>query len=256
MDLKRFRIIPLARRLASGARFPAGVPALSRLTMRALVDLILPDQCRLCAEVSDQAGYCARCAARLPRHDRQCRICGVPFTGGAICGRCQRQPPPILETIAPFQYAPPVSDDIHQLKYHRKLACGRDLGTLLARELARRASWRPDVLVPVPLHWKRRFRRGFNQSVEIAVPVSRALDVPIDLNLVERRVHTAPQVGLMPAQRRRNTRRAFRATEVRKPESAAIVDDVITSGSTVSEVAHCLRRSGVKWIVVWALTRV
>jgi ComF family protein len=220
-----------------------------------LVDLLIPDQCRLCGTGSERGGYCRDCAAALPRHPIQCRACGVPIAREGLCGRCQQDPPPIDETIAPFQYAPPVSDAIQQLKYHRKLACGRDLGILLARELEARLPELPDVLVPVPLHWKRLFNRGFNQAIEIAGPVSRSLNIPIDTSLVQRRLDTAHQVGLTPAQRRRNIRRAFACPERSLFRSAAILDDVVTSGATVAEVARCLRASGVDYVAVWALSR-
>jgi ComF family protein len=228
---------------------------LSSLAARYLIDVLLPDQCRICGAALPSAGYCPPCATGLPRHGLQCPACATPVPVRGLCGRCQRQPPPVAETIAPFRYAPPISEDIHQLKYRRKLACGRDLGALLARELESRLPELPDVLVPVPLHWKRQFRRGFNQSVEIAGPVSRTLRIPIDPGLVRRRVHTMPQVGLRPAQRRRNIRRAFAATDAPMPTSAAIVDDVITSGATVFEVARCLRAAGVQTVFVWALAR-
>lgn len=229
---------------------------LASLRAHNLIDMLLPDQCRLCGAASDNAGYCSACAAGLPRHGCQCPCCGIPVTVAAMCGRCQRYPPPILETIAPFQHTASVRDDIHQLKYRQKLACGRDLGFLLAREVEQQASWLPEVLVPVPLHWKRRLGRGFNQSVEIARPVSRALGIPINLSLITRQIHTAPQVRLASAQRRRNIRRAFQTTHQPVPASAAIIDDVITSGSTATEVARCLRAAGVQHVVAWALARV
>ncbi|MDZ7842497.1 MAG: ComF family protein [Gammaproteobacteria bacterium] len=225
------------------------------LTPGHLIDLLLPDLCRVCGGDTRSAGYCDACAAGLLRHGRQCRACGVPVVIDGLCGRCQRRPAPIAETVAPFRYAPPVSEDIHKLKYHRKLACGRDLGTLLARELEARLPELPEVLVPVPLHWRRQFQRGFNQSVEIARPVSRILGVPIETGLVKRTAYTPPQVGLGPATRRRNLRRAFKTTGATMPASVAIVDDVITSGATVAEVARCLRRAGVETVFVWALVR-
>lgn len=228
---------------------------LALLSARQFLAVLLPDQCRICRATSGSAGYCPDCAAALPRHDRQCLVCGVPVAIDGLCGRCQREPPHVSETIAPFRYVDPVRADIHQLKYHRKLACGRDLGTLLARELARRGAWLPDVLVPVPLHWKRQLVRGFNQCVEIAEPVSRAYGIQIDSGLVKRRVHTIPQVGLVPAQRRRNVRRVFQCRKGPVPESAAIIDDIITSGSTIAEVALCLRAAGVRHVVAWALAR-
>lgn len=224
-----------------------------RHALRGLVDVLLPGRCRQCGSPCPEGGYCTGCAAGLERHLNPCRICGAPFTGDDVCGRCQHDPPPFFETIAPFMYAPPVSEDIQKLKYRRRLACGRDLGCLLAAELERRAPVLPDALVPVPLHWKRRFQRGFNQSVEIARPVSHRFQIPIDPGLVQRRVQTTPQVGLKPAQRRKNLRRAFRSKSTQAPASVAIIDDVVTSGSTVREVARCLRGAGVQSICVWAV---
>jgi ComF family protein len=220
-----------------------------------VIDVVLPEQCGLCGQASDRTGYCGDCVSGLDRHARQCRICGAPFSGDEICGRCQIEPPPITETIAPFKYAAPISDTIHALKYRRRLACGRDLGYLLASEVEKRISEVPEVLVPVPLHWKRQFWRGFNQSVEIARPVSRWLGIPIDLRLVRRKVHTAPQVGLMPLQRGRNVQGAFQPIGT-GPSSVAIIDDVMTSGSTTAEVARCLAEMGVRQIYVWTLARV
>lgn len=243
---------PLLARARRAAALGRQLPALAAPR---LIDLLLPDQCRICGGASSNAGYCLDCAADLPRHGLQCPVCAIPVVTGGICGRCQHDLPPFTETIAPFQYAPPLSEDIHKLKYQRKLACGRDLGTLLAREIEARLPELPEALVPVPLHWRRQLQRGFNQSVEIARPVAGALDIPIVAGLVKRRVHTPPQVGLSPAQRRGNIRRVFELTTKPLPRSAAIIDDVITSGSTVTELARCLRAAGVEHVQVWALAR-
>lgn len=220
-----------------------------------VLDLALPAFCPLCGKAGAGDGYCPACSVGLLRHGEQCRVCGVPLVGRPVCGRCQQDPPPIEETIAPFRYAPPVSDAIHRLKYHGKLACGRDLGFLLAKEIESQVFRPPDILVPVPLHWKRRFRRGFNQSLEIARPLSRVLGIPVEPGLVRRRVHTRPQVGQAPRRRRGNVRGVFEASGI-VSGSVAIVDDVITSGSTATELARCLSAAGAREIYVWALTRV
>jgi len=220
-----------------------------------LIEALLPDRCPLCGAGTQAAGFCDSCRACLPRHDNQCRACGVPLFAGSLCGSCLGRRPPIEATIAPFRYDSPISDWIHRLKYHRGLAYGRDLGSELAREVEARTAFRPDVLVPVPLHAWRQFRRGFNQSVELALPVSRELGIPVDAGLVTRRVNTIPQVGLRPAERRRNVNRAFAWSGRTVPRTAVIIDDVVTSGSTVRAVARCLARAGVDRVDVWALAR-
>jgi len=224
-------------------------------TLRRLLALVVPDCCRVCGASGIEGGFCGGCANALPRHPCPCRVCGAALAAGDLCGRCQLDPPPITGTVAPFRYDPPVSESIHQLKYHRSLAHGRDLGLLLAGELERGALERPEALVPVPLHWRRQFRRGFNQSLEIARPISGHLGIPVRMDIVARRSHTTPQVGLRPARRRRNTRGAFRVRGQGVPGCVAIVDDVVTSGATVFELARCLRRAGARDIYVWAAAR-
>jgi ComF family protein len=135
------------------------------------------------------------------------------------------------------------------------LDCARTLGRLLAERLAEHPH-RPDALVPVPLHPRRYRERGFNQSAEIALELSRRLAIPLHASLCTRIRHTPAQAGLSARQRRVNVRRAFQVADTGLPRHVAIVDDVVTTGTTVNELARTLRAAGVAYIQVWAVARV
>jgi ComF family protein len=129
------------------------------------------------------------------------------------------------------------------------------LGVLLARIAVAQADPLPDALVPVPLYRGRLAERGYNQSLELAKTVAAEIGLPV-LPRVCRRVRpTLAQSSLSPAARRRNVRGAFSIEPRSLPPRLAIVDDVMTSGQTVIELARVLRESGVEWIEVWCLAR-
>ena len=113
----------------------------------------------------------------------------------------------------------------------------------------------PEYIVPVPLHSRRISQRGFNQSLELAKQLSRALGVALDANTVTRTRHTAPQTGLSEQERRKNVRGTFHVSADMQGKHVAIVDDVMTTGSTVGELARTLKRVGVQRVDVWALAR-
>ncbi len=213
-------------------------------------------QCAVCADpVAGPLALCPECEGDLPRRSPQCPRCGGRYPATGVCGQCQSHPPAFDVTIAPLAYRPPVSDLIHEFKYRCRMQHARLLGELFFREVGPRITIRPDVIIPVPLHRSRLRRRGFNQSVELARPIARALGTYIDRRAAIRTRDTRPQVELPIKQRQSNIRDAF---AVRGPISyrhVAIVDDVMTSGHTVSQLARCLKCAGVKHIQVWALAR-
>ncbi len=114
---------------------------------------------------------------------------------------------------------------------------------------------KPEALLPVPLHTARLKERGFNQSIEIARILSHAMDIPLLTTVIQRQRDTPYQSGLAASQRRKNLRNAFIATTTRLPESVAIVDDVMTTGTTAHTIASLLRNHGVKHMTVWAISR-
>jgi ComF family protein len=140
------------------------------------------------------------------------------------------------------------------LKYHRQLPVARLLGRLMTEHISNTSIVMPQALVPVPLHVSRLRQRGFNQSIELFLPVARAMGIPLLREVVIRHRATSSQVGLSRSQRRRNLRGAFVVRES-LPEHVAIVDDVVTTGTTVNELARVLRRAGVERIDVWSVAR-
>ncbi len=174
---------------------------------------------------------------------------------GVLCGACQRRPPPFAHCQAAFRYQDPIPELIAGLKFRHRLNLGRLLGTLLADHLSRQAGPLPDAIVPVPLHPRRLRERGFNQSLEIARVVGRTLALPIDRHCCARLLPTTPQARLERQARLRNLRGAFRATPGLDGLHLALLDDVVTTGTTVGELTRVLQRAGAARVDVWAVAR-
>lgn len=224
--------------------------------LRELSFRLLPASCLLCGVRSGRVrDLCAACERDLPIHGHACRRCAMPLpASGNTCGRCLRLPPPHDALRSAFTYRYPLDALIQQFKFHGNHPAGRVLGDLFAEHLAP-PSPLPDCLLPVPLHVKRLRERGFNQSLLLAQALSMRLRVPLAADLVIRQRETAVQSGMNARARRRNVRDAFALADGRLPTHVAIVDDVVTTGSTTAEIAALLRRAGVERIEVWTLAR-
>lgn len=218
---------------------------------------LFPGCCLLCGERSArQCDVCAACENDLPALPCACARCAMPLgatDGDDCCGTCLRRAPPQDALRAAFRYAFPLDRLIQRFKFHGEQSCGRVLGELLASRLSVHAP--PACLVPVPLHASRLRERGFNQAEELFRPLARRLRLPLLNGLVTRQRETAVQSGMDAAARRRNVRGAFALLDDRLPAHVAIVDDVVTTGSTVGEIASLLKRAGVERVDVWALAR-
>jgi ComF family protein len=225
-----------------------------------LLDRLLPRQCLVCGMPAGSGHLCPPCAAELPRVGDACGQCGLPLPGGdgAICGACLRAPPPWQATVAALDYRFPVRQLVQRFKFRRCLASGEVLAAELGRAVRRRGGAWPEVIVPVPLHGLRFLRRGYNQADLIARRLGRELALPVEAGLLQRRRRTAAQSGLDAGGRRRNVRRAFRATPRRRramPRSVALVDDVMTTGATLEACTRALRRAGARRVVLWVAAR-
>lgn len=222
--------------------------------LRFLLDIALPERCALCREKAEY-GLCLRCQLLLPWIRAACPRCGVEMPENRLCGMCQKAPPPFASALIPFHYAEPVDRMIQNLKYYGQLHLAGTLGKMLALAATRREADLPDLLVPVPLHLSRLRDRGYNQSLEIAREVGRQLSIPVSHETAERIRATPTQTGLGAAERRRNVRGVFSAGRSVARRSVAIVDDVVTSGSTAGELAKTLLDAGARAASVWAVAR-
>jgi len=209
--------------------------------------------CFLCRGAAREL-LCAACEADLPRLSPPlCPRCALASPGGAVCGRCLARPPRYDGTVAALAYAFPADALVHALKFRGELA----LAALLARVLLERLPPLRDVdcVIPVPLSARRLRSRGYNHALEIARPLAAALRAPLELSLCERRRDTAPQLELPWSERERNVRGAFAIAAPLAGARVAVVDDVMTTGATLDEIAATLKGAGAASVVNWVVAR-
>ncbi|MGH8033396.1 MAG: double zinc ribbon domain-containing protein [Luteimonas sp.] len=247
----------------------------------ALSALLWPSRCLVCREAG-VAGrdLCPACAAALPCNRSACVRCaiplpgpvpGMPFDGERMvsvrtCGDCLSRPPPLTATHATFVYGAPIDGLLLRFKFHQDLAAGR---VLVQRMLDAAGSLpglgaddaRADALIPIPLHRARLRQRGYDQALELARPLSRALGIALRDDLLRRHRATQPQSSLDATQRRHNVRGAFvvskRPADVGSlPAYVVLIDDVMTTGATLHAAAVALHRAGVARVDAWVCARV
>jgi ComF family protein len=224
------------------------------------VQVLLPPSCVLCGGQGQPPGLdlCKACADELPVNSNACERCGDPLAGNVgsatLCGACLTRRPHFHQTHCAFRYAYPIDHMVRTLKYQGRIVHGRVLGQLLAQSLAagRKEPW-PQCVVPMPLADERFRDRGYNQAVEIGLPLESLLGVPLRTDLVVRQRQTREQTALSRKERRKNVRGAFAVTGILPATHLAVLDDVVTTGSTANELARILRRAGAKRVEVWAV---
>lgn len=227
-----------------------------------LIQRLYPSRCLMCGRPGrDGADLCGYCHQQLPFNQTACIQCALPLPrsagNAAVCGRCQKKPPFYDQAFSVFSYQQPVIWLIQQLKFNGKLVHARLLGELLAEcECVAKMSVNESVcILPVPLFKKRLRRRGFNQSIELARALSKKTGWPMELNKVVRVRETSAQTGLDAKARRKNIRGAFAVVEALAHKHVVLIDDVVTTGSTVNELARVLKKAGVEKITVLSLAR-
>ena len=224
------------------------------------LDRLYPPTCLLCG-APGHAGLdlCPGCLVDLPHNTRCCAGCALPlpcdYPAGVRCGECLRRSRPFVACHAAFLYEDPLPALVGGAKFHARLNVARLLGLCLARYLVEQRAELPDLIIPVPLHPSRARERGYNQALEVARAAAGRLGLPLDASCCTRVRVTSPQTGLEKDARRRNVRGAF---AVRRPLPAAriaILDDVLTTGSTAAELARVLGEAGARRVDVWAVAR-
>ncbi len=226
----------------------------------------IPSPCALChSDSSDgicddcyhryfsvQCPRCSKCANALPFHD--------PENENLLCGDCVKKFPSFDETIVAIDYEPPLDQLVHLLKFHANLSMAPIMGKLIVKAIGKnRRPVCPDFLIAVPLGKRRLIERGFNQSLEIAKTLSRSLKANLVFDLVERNRETEKQSTISFKERKKNVRNAFGIVEANRHlidnSHIGIIDDVMTTGDTLEEIAALLKKAGAARITNFVFAR-
>jgi ComF family protein len=237
--------------------------AAARSLVRHTLDFALPPRCPACGVITPEPhAFCLDCWRSLTFLGEPCCVrCGLPFEYAsgeeAECGRCLADPPPFERLRAAVAYGDVARKVALKLKYHGRPGVAETLAHFMLRHLERR----PDaVLVPVPLHRWRIWKRGYNQAGLIASSLSRRTGVPAELDLLRRIKATPPLKGLGRRERASAVRGAFKVREAGRAalagRHAILIDDVYTSGATAGACARALKRGGAASVAVLAWARV
>ncbi len=217
----------------------------------------LPHYCVLCERRCEGAmDLCTYCTAALPWNTHPCTSCAVPLEGKSLdlCEACAARPPPWQRALAPLLYDGAPARWVQRLKFSNGFREGRVLAHLMADDMLARGL-AADLVVPVPLSTWRMMRRGHNQAITLAAALSRALGIPLERRLLIRTRHTQAQADLATSARRRNVAGAFRC---RRPIDAlhiALVDDVMTTGETLTAASRALQDAGAVSVTLCVATR-
>lgn len=217
---------------------------------------LLPQSCQLCGAGGARESLCEACLADLPWLSRDaCAVCALPLPSGRVCGACLDSPPRFHRVEAVLAYGFPVDALIHAYKYGGRLALSHTLGSLLAQRVARDVDADVDAIVPMPLARGRLAERGFNQALEIARVVASRTGIALLSQACRKVTDTPAQAALPWKERARNVRRAFVCDADLDGRRIAVVDDVLTTGATLGELARVLRRAGAAEVRGWVVAR-
>lgn len=231
----------------------------------ALLSVCFPSHCLLCdsfVEDFRSYGVCPACWKRVSLLPLEvCQCCGLPSSGaaGSLCGKCLSDPPAFEKARAAALYQEELRDLIHRFKFNGFMHLSKPLGKIMQQVFPIHFDAATiDIIVPVPLHAKREKQRGFNQAELLARSLANHLKKPLASRVLRRSMNTPPQSGLTDAQRLENVKGVF---EVRKPaviegKQVLLVDDVLTTGATLSSCARVLKSSGAIQVHVFTLARV
>ena len=228
------------------------------LNIEVLTRTLLRQNCLLCA--SPQAtniqtnghALCRACLADLPWHPTSsCPQCGLASYGN-ICGSCISSPPDFDATSAVFLYSFPIDAMMQRYKYGNMLSLSQTFGQLLSEKTA---LVNVDLIIPMPMHPARLKERGFNQALEIAKILTRNHAEKLDYKSVIRQKLTPPQASLPLKERVKNIKGAFKVNGDFSGKRIAIVDDVMTTGASLNELAKTLKKTGASHVECWVIAR-
>lgn len=225
-----------------------------------LQTLVLPSICLLCNNNAHRLlPLCDYCEKTLPFLPKGCRYCALPLPDTVqepICGACLLKNPSYDEIYALFEYTYPLTFLITGLKFANQWLNAPTLGALMATSLEKRYANKPKPqgIIPIPLHTQRLRERGYNQSLELARPLSKLLKIPLLKHAAQRQKPTLPQTKISLSKRFTNLKNAFSYSPP-LPEYVAVVDDVFTTGHTLHTFCNGLKANGVKHIHAWIYAR-
>lgn len=224
--------------------------------------LLLPETCIVCGETPATINLCARCQASLPILPHNCYQCAQFLQQSHFirlrCGACLQSPPAFDHIFPLFPYQPPIIQLIVQLKFQQKLAPARTFSELMLQKI--KTEWYlnhplPDRIIPMPLHNDRLKERGFNQAMEIARPLAKKLNIPLDYKSTLRVLSTKAQSHLAARARKKNVKHAFISNKLFTGQHLAVVDDVVTTAQTMREFCLMLKNQGASRIDIWCCAR-
>ena len=220
-------------------------------------NILYPARCPLCGSNSDVftlSPFCGSCWSEIQRYTGpSCRVCAIPFASehARVCGQCLKKPPPFSRVITYGLYEGVIREAINQFKFYGLRRLSKPLGNLLLGFDFPAA----DGVVPVPLTIARLRERGFNQSLLIARIIAKEIMAPLLMDILVKEKETPPQIGLNARERLLNLRNAFAVKGSVKGMRLLLVDDVMTTGATVTECSKQLIKSGAEEVVVMTLAR-
>jgi ComF family protein len=230
--------------------------------LQTCLNACFPQTCILCRLPSDRdLPLCCACESDLPTNRFRCSVCALPLphtqcpVEHRVCGACQKRPPVFQRAVVPWIYDDNFALLIRRWKYQKQSHLTSLLAALWLQEL--QDCPRVDVLLPVPLHWRRRWQRGFNQSELLCAKILRArpeLGV-LEPGIAQRNRYTNYQSGMSAKERQGNLRDAFTVQEDCDNLRIAIVDDVLTTGATANALAGALQDAGASHIQIWCIAR-
>ena len=228
----------------------------------ARIMLTIASRCWLCQQALNIArhGLCSLCVSHLAPIPPCCPRCGLPSDSTRLpCGRCLHQPPPWQALVFAGTYQPPLSDLLLRLKFSSSPELAEPLARLLLLRWQQRyregSIVKPQIVLSVPLHLKRYRLRGYNQAELLARPLARWLGCHYLPFALEKTRATPPQQQLSESFRKRNLRHAFRCAQTLKGKHIALIDDVVTTGSTISEVSKMLIKKDIASLQIWCICR-
>lgn len=227
---------------------------------------LIPSTCLLC-EMGNEQLICSACSAHFFSSTiNRCLTCALPINSqDTHCGACLKKPPAFDSTIVACDYLAPFDQLVLTLKFGHRLAVAAALADLLAKAVLASVNQQelPALIIPVPLSRQRLAQRGFNQALEISKPLARVLHRPVYSRLLQRVRDTQAQTELHPDQRQKNMLHAFSIHDDQadddqdkiRGQHIGVVDDVMTTGATLQEVALCLKQHGAKRVTNFVFAR-